>query len=75
MALTDCLLFIINDIEQQGHDPHSPILPGERVDDLLLGSLLASNLQSLVLTDSHASARENISHSPSKSANHFKSLY
>ena len=32
-----------------------PVLPGERVNDLLLGSLLAANLQALVLADSHTS--------------------
>ena len=38
---------------------HSPVLPGEGVDNLLLSSLLASNLQSLVFTDSHTSEIRN----------------
>ena len=36
-----------------------PVLPGERVDDLLLGALLSADLQSLIFTDSHTSANEN----------------
>ena len=36
-----------------------PVLPGERVNDLLLGALLSANLQSLIFTDSHTSANEN----------------
>ena len=36
-----------------------PVLPGERVDDLLLGALLPADLQSLIFTDGHTSANEN----------------
>ena len=38
---------------------HLPVLPGEGVDNLLLGSLLATNLQSLVFADSHTSEIKN----------------
>ena len=36
-----------------------PVLPGEGVDNLLLGALLSSYLQSLIFTDGHTSANEN----------------
>ena len=36
---------------------HLPVLPGERVDNLLFGALLPSDLQSLIFTDSHTSAK------------------
>ena len=36
-----------------------PVLPGEGVDDLLLGALLPADLQSLIFTDGHTSANEN----------------
>ena len=32
---------------------HSPVLPGERINDLLLNTLLASNLEALVFAYSH----------------------
>ena len=34
---------------------YSPVLPGEGVDNLLLGSLLTADLETLVFTDSHPS--------------------
>merc|ERR1719411_1073999 len=46
------------DFEEGGSLDVIPVLPGEGVDNLLLGSLLASNLQSLVFTDSHTSLVE-----------------
>ena len=36
-----------------------PVLPGEGVDNLLLGALLSAYLQSLIFTDGHTSANEN----------------
>ena len=32
---------------------HLPVLPGERIDDLLLNTLLASDLEALVFAYSH----------------------
>ena len=37
-----------------------PVLPGEGIHDLLLGSLLPTNLQPLVFTDGHTSANVNM---------------
>merc|ERR1719370_2357618 len=46
------------DFEEGGSLDVIPVLPGEGVHNLLLGSLLASNLQSLVFTDSHTSLKK-----------------
>merc|ERR1719477_533692 len=46
------------DFEEGGRLDVIPVLPGEGVHNLLLGSLLASNLQSFVFTDSHTSLVE-----------------
>merc|ERR1719238_131561 len=46
------------DFEEGGSLDVIPVLPGEGVHNLLLGSLLSSNLQSLVFTDSHTSLVE-----------------
>merc|ERR1719188_1653254 len=46
------------DFEEGGRLDVIPVLPGEGVDNLLLGSLLATNLQSLVFADSHTSLVE-----------------
>merc|ERR1719305_850926 len=46
------------DFEKGGSLDIIPVLPGERVDNLLFGALLPSDLQSLIFTDSHTSLKK-----------------